>query len=182
MNNALKINSLDRGRSSSPRQNRYYTSLSNSEAMGPLPVQMRMPNTLFVYAFLLAFLAPMAHSAPLQVSGDVVCKPTTWHDVLVFLLANFVAHTATIPQTPGIKWYISIQWTLIASFLPFFTLFSSIDRLVEHFSHGGNDLRNARAAGAVVLVARRTEWRPDSTSGTICEAKNIPNESVYVWL
>jgi hypothetical protein len=139
----------------------------------PLPMRPRMPKALSIYVFLIAFLAPIAHSAPLQVLGDVVCKPTTWHDVLVFLLANFVAHTATIPQTPGIKWYISIQWCLIAFLLPFFTLSSSIGKLVEHFSRGGNDLRNALAAGAIVIVARTSKWRPDPTSVTICEARAI---------
>jgi hypothetical protein len=51
---------------------------------------------------------------------------------------------------------------LIAFLLPFFSFSSSIGKLAEHFSYGGNDLLNAFAAGAMVLVARTREWRPDS--------------------
>jgi hypothetical protein len=82
------------------------------------------------------------------------CKPTTWHDVIVFLLDNFVAHVANIPQTPGAKWYISLQWSLIALLLPFVTLTPSVWKLCDHFLTGGNDFKNAYAARALVVVIR----------------------------
>ena len=111
--------------------------------------------------WLLCLLA-FARAAPVEVQADVVCKPTTWHDVIVFLLGNFVAHVATISQTPGAKWYISLQWSLIALLLPFVTLTSSVWKLCDHFSTGGNDFKNAYAARALVVVIRTPEWKPDS--------------------
>lgn len=108
------------------------------------------------------FLASVGFAAPLRVSGNTVCTDTTWHDVVVFLLANFVAHIATLPQNPGVKWYISLQWSIVALFLPFTALTATIWKLAAHFQYGGTELQNAAAAGALLHVSRTADWKLDS--------------------
>ncbi|KDQ51984.1 hypothetical protein JAAARDRAFT_198641 [Jaapia argillacea MUCL 33604] len=98
--------------------------------------------------------------AALPMPRSVVCVPTTWHDIAVFFVANYIAHAATIPTAPGAKWYDTAAWTILCVLLPFAGLGKSLGLILSHFLVGSSDLEKALAREALAVVVRSDDWEP----------------------
>ena len=117
--------------------------------------------TWFIWSILLGCLTITVLSSPIRTT--VVCVPTTWEDVIVFVTVNFIAHAATTPTTAGAKWYDTLAWGVLALFLPFAALGKSLAMLCRYVQRKKNsDIYLAIARGAVINVARSKEWQPQA--------------------
>ncbi|KDQ51970.1 hypothetical protein JAAARDRAFT_198625 [Jaapia argillacea MUCL 33604] len=90
----------------------------------------------------------------------IVCHPTTWHDIAVFFVVNYIAHAATIPTAPGAKWYDTAAWTILSLLQPFAGLGKSLGLITRYFCTGGNGLEKAWIHDALMVVVRSDDWEP----------------------
>ncbi len=96
-------------------------------------------------------------------NGDprILCVPTTYKSILLFLLANYLAHAATVKSYPGdtaLSSLLSATWAL---FFPSSGVIRAMSSLIRHARFtGGNELQNAIRAGALCMVVRSPLWRP----------------------
>ncbi|KDQ51989.1 hypothetical protein JAAARDRAFT_492802 [Jaapia argillacea MUCL 33604] len=119
------------------------------------------PNMRFHRLSLLAITSPLILSASaLPISRSIVCNRTTWHDIVIFFVANYIAHAATVPSVPGAKWYDSAFWTTVSLFLPLAGLGKSAGLVGRHFLAGKSDLEKASAREALLVVVRSRDWQP----------------------
>ncbi|TFK49519.1 hypothetical protein OE88DRAFT_1736536 [Heliocybe sulcata] len=108
----------------------------------------------------LALLVVSVKSAPVDV--PVICVKATWRDLCLFILTNYVTHVATTLSTPGGRWYDGVAWKTIAVLFPFASLGRSMEMLSRWLSGAGwkDDIRSAWGRGALVVVARTSDWTP----------------------
>lgn len=81
--------------------------------------------------------------------------------VLTFLATNFIAHAATVKSTPGEGAVATALNTLLALCFPMFGLLRAINAIARKARFGGSELKNACRAGALCMVVRSPEWRPE---------------------
>ncbi|EPQ53345.1 hypothetical protein GLOTRDRAFT_95311 [Gloeophyllum trabeum ATCC 11539] len=100
---------------------------------------------------------------PMPIYESLVCVPTSWTDVIVFLLENYVAHAGTTLSTPGASWYDTVAWKVMVVFVPFASLRYSLELIKRKIHLWGrrDDLGRALAREALIVVARNSKtWRP----------------------
>ena len=97
-----------------------------------------------------------------------------------FVLANFVAHAATVKSQPGepaISVFIALVLTLC---FPGFGTSRGLDAIFGHAITGSSALQKAKKAGALCQVARTPDWKPQS--GDIArDVRVIKNTSLQEW-
>ncbi|KDQ51952.1 hypothetical protein JAAARDRAFT_210755 [Jaapia argillacea MUCL 33604] len=117
-----------------------------------------MPTKVSLLVLITSILVVSA--AALPISRSVVCLPTTWHDIIVFFVVNYVAHAATIPTVAGAKWYDTTCWTILSLLLPFAGLGKSIGLILNHMMVGSSDLEKASSRDALLIAVRADDWEP----------------------
>ncbi|KDQ51972.1 hypothetical protein JAAARDRAFT_184571 [Jaapia argillacea MUCL 33604] len=110
----------------------------------------------------------IATAVALPIPRAVVCVPTTWSDIAVFFVANYIAHATTIPTAPGANWYDTAAWTMLSLLLPFAGLGKSLGLILSHFIAGNSDLEKAWAHDALAVVVRSDDWEPADDPEEIC--------------
>jgi len=88
--------------------------------------------------------------------------------VVTFFATNYVAHAATVKSSPGEGTITTAFMTLLALCFPMFGLLRALNAIARKARFGGSELRNACRAGALCMVVRGPDWRPDP--GTELEA------------
>jgi hypothetical protein len=135
---------------------------------------------LMVDVFVVAFLCPTAGglptadpkinitiSAPAGSSnhGDpnLLCTPIKWLEILVFFLANYIAHAATVKALPGEKAVDIIFAIFLAITFPFSGVARGLEAVARRtlLHRPANDLQTAVRAGALCIVIRDENWRPN---------------------
>lgn len=116
----------------------------------------------------LGFLALSSFSLPVNIL-PVTCVRTTWQDIIVFFTVNYIAHAATVPGEPETSWSFklllkgqlsySLQWKACALFLPFAGLGRSLVWVTNHLGER-DEIHQALAVGAAMVVARSESWKP----------------------
>jgi hypothetical protein len=106
-------------------------------------------------------------SAPAGTSdhGDpnLLCTPTKWLDILIFFLANYTAHAATVKTLPGEKPVDIFFAIFLAITFPFSGVARGLEAIARRtllYQHH-SDLKTAVRAGALCIVIRDENWRPD---------------------
>ncbi|EIW78138.1 hypothetical protein CONPUDRAFT_145483 [Coniophora puteana RWD-64-598 SS2] len=112
--------------------------------------------------FIVPFLITAASAAPIY--AKVICKTTTYLDIVVFFVTNYITHAATVPSTAGTKWYSTATWTIVCIFLPFAGLGKSLGLFFRYVQCRQNDMEKALARGALILVKRSKDWKPNEIS------------------
>jgi hypothetical protein len=138
----------------------------------------RIPiSTLLLSALLLAktVAAPLQNiTIPLpQWSSDhgspgLLCVPTKWSDIVVFFLANYAAHAATTRSLSGERTGRYTVAVLGALFFPASGTFRGILAIFTSAKFGKSDLQVVASAGALCMVVRAPEWKPQ-------EGDTLPN-------
>lgn len=82
-------------------------------------------------------------------------------NVLTFLATNYVAHAATVKSSPGEGAIAVAMNTVLALCFPMFGLLRAINAIARRSRFGGSELKNACRAGALCMVVRSPEWRPE---------------------
>ena len=88
--------------------------------------------------------------------GDctLICKPTKWTDVVVFLLGNYAAHAATVVGRPGqtsLSWLLSI---VMAICFPGAGVFTAVQAIASRAVFAPSELTMAARAGALCIVVK----------------------------
>ena len=133
-------------------------------------------SNLFAVAFLCAAVGglPIADqninmtiSVPTGTSdhGDpnLLCTPIKWLDILIFFLGNYIAHAATVKALPGEKAIDVTFAVFLAISFPFSGVARGLEAIVRCavLYYPANDLRTAVRAGALCIVIRDENWKPD---------------------
>ena len=94
--------------------------------------------------------------------GDahLICTPTQWTDVAIFLLANYVAHVFTIVSRPGEHTLHLLYRTIIAFLFPYSGIVYSLETISRHAVFVKDPVERAGRARALCVVARSPSWRP----------------------
>ena len=93
--------------------------------------------------------------------SNVVCKATSWTDLLVFYGVNYLAHAATMKTLPGESVFekaFTMAYTLLLPATSVFKAASAIRRIA--IKNGRSELRGAARAGALCTVIRSETWKP----------------------
>jgi hypothetical protein len=141
------------------------------------------PGSSFRYALLMiasAFaLVGVAEALPTRFRPRAPneCVPTTWHDVLVFFLINYITHAMTVSSLPGETAVASIFYQIIALFLPFSGALRGIQKVRTGAVFGEDKLQQAARAGALCIVVRSGDWLPDRQGIQGC---TIPGDTLEV--
>ncbi|PMD52780.1 uncharacterized protein K444DRAFT_542740 [Hyaloscypha bicolor E] len=148
------------------------------------------------YALLLLF-AGLVASSPLKnitftvpdgtsTHGEpnLLCTPTQWTDIIFFFLGNYVAHAATAITLPGERWQVAVATAAGALFFPTSGVFRGIARITSFAVFGKNDIYTAARAGALCMVVRSRDWRPnagDEAQYALCRIPSAtkPYKSTY---
>ena len=97
-----------------------------------------------------------------------------------FILANFVAHAATVKSQPG-EPVISVFFALVyALFFPGLGAARGIDVIFRHAITGSSALQKAKKAGALCHVVRTPDWKPQSED-IVRDVRVIKNTSLREW-
>jgi len=105
--------------------------------------------------------------------GDphLLCTPASWFTVASFILANFVAHSATTPFYPGER-TVEKALAFATSFLfPAAGVARGLNTIARGImvlaTPGKSELQQAAAAGALCMVIRTSEWTPAPGIGSV---------------
>lgn len=83
-----------------------------------------------------------------------ICTPASWMDILLFYLANYVAHLGTIRVVPGLTWLRAGAVYISCFFFPLVGLQSALDCILHCVIFSPDDLQRAARAGALCMVNR----------------------------
>ncbi|CZR56266.1 uncharacterized protein PAC_06154 [Phialocephala subalpina] len=103
---------------------------------------------------------PLPNGTSNHGTPGLLCTPTRWTDIVIFYLANYAAHAVTTRSLPG-EGNSSVAMTVvIALFFPAAGAFRGILGIVSLAIFRSNDLEKAARAGALCMVIRTPEWKP----------------------
>ena len=108
-------------------------------------------------------LMTVAEALPTTIGArnPIECVPNTWRDVLVFFLVNYVTHAITVKTLPGETAIASAFYQIVAFFLPFSGVLRGIQSIRTAAVFADDKLQIAARAGALCIVARSGDWRPE---------------------
>ena len=96
--------------------------------------------------------------------GDphLLCTPSTWADIALFLFANFVAHAATVISVPG-ETMLSMSLAVVCALtIPLSGIFRGMNAIFSGAIFCTAPLERATRAGALCMVVHTESWEPRS--------------------
>lgn len=87
-------------------------------------------------------------------------------DIAIFFLANFVSHAATVKSLPGEPMIATWLALLGALVLPFSGVLRGLNAIYSCAVFGTTPLKTATKAGALGMVLRNDNWKPESGDRT----------------
>lgn len=84
---------------------------------------------------------------------NILCTPPHWHDYILFYLANYFAHAATIITRPG-QGLPTTVIAIIAALLPVSGIARAIEAIRRHSITETDLLKHAARAGALCMVVK----------------------------
>ncbi|KAK3326180.1 putative pogo transposable element [Apodospora peruviana] len=85
---------------------------------------------------------------------DLLCRPATWTDIIVFYLGNYVAHAATVTSRPGQNTLSTIFTIIVALLFPGGGVRKGVAAIFSLAKFGATDLQVAARAGALCAVVK----------------------------
>jgi hypothetical protein len=92
---------------------------------------------------------------------NLLCTPSGWQDIIIFYLGNYIAHVATIISLPGESASSKIRVSFASLLFPVSGLMRGLLTILTYASFGKTDLQKAARAGALCMVVRNQDWRPE---------------------
>jgi hypothetical protein len=92
---------------------------------------------------------------------NLLCTPSWWQDIIIFYLGNYIAHVATILSLPGESRSSKIRVSVAALLFSVSGLLRGLLTIMTYASFGKTDLQKAARAGALCMVVRNQDWRPE---------------------
>lgn len=110
---------------------------------------------------------------------QLLCTPSKWTDVAAFLLANYVAHIATVKMLPGESVFSSLKTALLALIFPASGVRRGVNAIWQRAIFAKTPLQVAAKANALCIVIRAPDWRP--MPGDVAEVTNSFRASEVPW-
>lgn len=98
------------------------------------------------------------------VKGEIVCRPTSWTDVIKFFAFNYGLHVLTIVSAPGSGTVTNAVGAAIALLLPFSGICTALEIINRFTWSKSDDLHTAQSAGALCMVM---PWSSDVIHSTV---------------
>ena len=92
---------------------------------------------------------------------QILCTPSTWTDVAKFLLANYVAHAATLKSLPGESTLSVLRNSVCSLLFPISGVRRGVNAIYQCAILAETPLEAAAKAGALCMVVRTLEWKPE---------------------
>ena len=92
---------------------------------------------------------------------QILCTPSKWTDVAIFLLANYVAHAATLKSLPGESTLSVLRNTVCSLLFPISGVRRGVNAIYQPAILAKTPLEAAAKAGALCMVVRTLEWKPE---------------------
>ena len=112
-------------------------------------------------------------------SGDsnTYCEKTAWYDVCWFFFTNYLLHTLSVRSLPGENAYSSTVFKLCCLLVPYTGVRRGLSLISSASSLNPNNLRAAARAGALCMVIRKPDWRPeDGQTVAGCQVDGLDEE------
>ena len=94
--------------------------------------------------------------------SNLICGPSSWNDIVIFILANYVAHAVTVRTKPGESAFDILIVIVVALLLPTHGVTRGIRAIYQAAIFAKTDLDAAKRAHALCAVVRTTGWQPHS--------------------
>jgi hypothetical protein len=91
---------------------------------------------------------------------NLLCTSSGWQDIIIFYLGNYIAHVATIISFPGESARSKLRVSVASLLFPVSGLMRGLLTILRYASFGKTDLQKAARAGALCMVVRNQDWRP----------------------
>ena len=92
---------------------------------------------------------------------QILCTPSKWTDVVIFLLANYVAHATTLKSLPGESTLSVMRSSLCSLLFPISGVRRAVTAIYQPAILAKTPLEAAAKAGALCMVVRTMEWKPE---------------------
>ena len=92
---------------------------------------------------------------------QILCTPSTWTDVAKFLLVNYVAHAATLKSLPGESTLSVLKNSVCSLLFPISGVRRGVNAIYQRAIFAKTPLEAAAKAGALCMVVRTLEWKPE---------------------
>ncbi len=126
-----------------------------------------------VLAFLIStFTVSVATAAAAAISlatnitdhGDPnqACGPPKTSDIMIFFLGNYVAHALTVATLPGETTGSAAFTAFVALLFPTAGIYRGLSAIRHRAIFGKTDLHKAARAGALCMVVRTQDWKPQA--------------------
>ena len=109
--------------------------------------------------------------------GQLYCEKTTWYDVCWYFFANYLLHALSVRSLPGENAYSSTAFKLCCLLVPYTGVRRGLSLISRASSLTKDDLQAAARAGALCMVIRKPDWRPqDGQIVRGCQVKESAEE------
>ena len=93
--------------------------------------------------------------------SQLYCEKTAWYDVCWFFFTNYLLHALSVRSLPGENAYSSTVFKLCCLLVPYTGVRRGLSLISRASSLNKNDLQAAARAGALCMVIRKPDWRPE---------------------
>lgn len=93
---------------------------------------------------------------------QLYCEKTTWYDVCWFFFTNYLLHALSVRSLPGENAYSSTVFKLCCLLVPYTGVRRGLSLISRASSLTRDDLQAAARAGALCMVVRKPDWRPEN--------------------
>lgn len=123
--------------------------------------QMSLVSALILLALITGPIIASPIRSNTRDADNLDCSPNTPLDVILFLVLNYIAHTATVLHEPGVRWTTRLKKTLCTLFNPSYGLINAYRALADYIQglNSSNELDEAASYGALLLVQRSGTWK-----------------------
>lgn len=83
---------------------------------------------------------------------NILCRRTEWNDLLVFYVANYLAHAATVNSQPGQSIIDTIYTSFLVLLFPVAGIVTAYESMRSLAVFASTDLQRAARAGALYMV------------------------------
>jgi hypothetical protein len=95
---------------------------------------------------------PVPNGTTFYQNPTEICTPAGWMDIVLFFLANYVAHLATIRIEPGSTWGTSFITFLSCFFFPLYGLQNALNSILHGSMIAPEQIQKAVRVGALCMV------------------------------
>lgn len=94
-------------------------------------------------------------------NNQLYCEKTAWYDVCWFFFTNYLLHALSVRSLPGENVYSSTVYKLCCLLVPYTGVRRGLSLISRASSLKRDDLQAAARAGALGMVVRKPDWRPE---------------------